>query len=46
MDKYSGCHASCNDRIRTQTNSLRKIKNKFCTAIQEKKESNVLQTLK
>ena len=25
MDKYSGCHACRNDRIRTQTNSLRKI---------------------
>ena len=28
-DKYSGCHASRNDRIRTQSNSLRKIKNTF-----------------
>ena len=27
MYKYSGCHASRNDRVRTQTNSLRKIKN-------------------
>ena len=29
MDKYSGCHASRNDRVRTQTNSFRKIKNTF-----------------
>ena len=36
MDKYSGCHASRNDRIRTQTNSLRKIKN--TVAQQFKKE--------
>ena len=35
MDKYSGCHA-CRNRIRTQTNSLRKIKNTF--AQQFKKE--------
>ena len=36
MDKYSGCHASRNDRIRTQTKSLGKIKNTF--AQQLKKE--------
>ena len=36
MDKYSGCHASRNDRVRTQTNSLRKIKTPF--AQQLKKE--------
>ena len=38
MDKYSGCHASRNDRIRTQTNSLRKVKNTF--ALQFKKRRN------
>ena len=37
MDKYSGCHASRNDRVRTQTNSLRKIKN---TVQQFKKRRN------
>ena len=26
MDKYRGCHASRNDRVRTQTNSLGKLK--------------------
>ena len=26
MDNYSECHASRNDRIRTQTNLLRKLK--------------------
>ena len=36
MDKYSECHANHNDRIRTQTNSLRKIKNTL--AQQFKKE--------
>ena len=36
MDKYSGSHVSRNDRIRIQTNSLRKIKNTF--AQQLKKE--------
>ena len=36
MDKYSGCHASRNDRVRTQINLLRKIKNTF--APQFKKE--------
>ena len=36
MDKYSGCHASRNDRIRTQTNSLRKVKNTFAQQLKKK----------
>ena len=39
MDKYSGCHASRNDRVRTQTNSLRKIKNIFAQQFKKRRNS-------
>ena len=39
MDKYSGCHASRNDRVRTQTNSLRKIKNTFAQQFKKRRNS-------
>ena len=39
MDKYSGCHASRNDRIRTQTNSLRKVKNTFAQQLKKRRNS-------
>ena len=39
MDKYSGCHASRNDRIRTQTNSLRKIKITFAQQLKKRRNS-------
>ena len=39
MDKYSGCHASRNDRIRTQTNSLRKVKNTFAQQFKKRRNS-------
>ena len=45
MDKYRGCHASHNDRIRTQTNSLRKLKNTFVQLFQKKKEFHVYSLL-
>ena len=39
MDKYNGCHACRNDRVRTQTNSLRKIKNTFGQQLKKRMNS-------
>ena len=45
MYEHRGCQAGRNDRIRIQSNSLRKIINTFAQQIKKMKKLHVLQTL-